>query len=164
LDPRIFLWEFDMNRPAFSARQYPEHEIARIQRELDRLKSIVDQNRVKERHETTEAEVRAVLWARRQRELVLGKELFSDPAWDILLELYAAALGQRRVPTSELSIAAGIPLTTTLRWISKLESDGLVTRADDPLDGRRVWIALANQAVPMMSSYFNQVAAQDRLV
>jgi DNA-binding MarR family transcriptional regulator len=163
LDHRICLWEFDMNRPAFSARQYPEHEIARIQRELDRLKSIVDQNRVKERHETTEAEVRAVLWARRQRELVLGKELFSDPAWDILLELYAAALGQRRVPTSELSIAAGIPLTTTLRWISKLESEGLVTRADDPLDGRRVWIALANQAVQMMSSYFNRVGAQERL-
>jgi DNA-binding MarR family transcriptional regulator len=67
------------------------------------------------------------------------------------------------VPTSELSIAAGIPLTTTLRWISKLESEGFVTRADDPLDGRRVWIALANQAVQMMSSYFNRVGAQERL-
>jgi hypothetical protein len=152
-----------MNRLALSAREYPEHELARIQRDLDGLRSMVDRNRGKERHDPTEAEVRAVLWARRQREMVFGKDLFADPAWDILLELYAAMLGQRRVPTSELAVAAGIPLTTALRWISKLESEGLVTRADDPLDGRRVWIALTGRAVPMMSTYFNQAGPQARL-
>ena len=149
-----------MNRSAFSLREYPEHELARIQRDLDGLKSIVGQGRGKDRQEPTEADVRALLWARRQRELVFGKDLFADPAWDILLELYAAGLGQRRVPTTELAVAAGIPLTTALRWISKLEDEGLVTRADDPLDGRRVWIALASRAVPMMSSYFNQAGPQ----
>jgi hypothetical protein len=152
-----------MNRPAISAREYPESEIARIQRDLDGLRSMVDRSRGRERHDPTEADVRAVLWARRQRELVFGKELFADPAWDILLELYAAVLGQRRVPTSELAVAAGIPLTTTLRWISKLENEGLVTRADDPLDGRRVWIALTSRALPMMSSYFNQTGPQARM-
>jgi hypothetical protein len=152
-----------MNRPTTSAREYPEHELARLQRDLDGLRSIVDRSWAKERHDPSEADVRAVLWARRQREVVFGKDLFADPAWDILLELYAALLGQRRVPTSELAVAAGIPLTTTLRWITKLENEGLVTRSDDPLDGRRVWIALTSRALPMMSSYFNQAGPQARL-
>jgi hypothetical protein len=39
----------------------------------------------------------------------------------------------------------------------------LVTRSDDPLDGRRVWIALTSRALPMMSSYFNQAGPQARL-
>jgi DNA-binding MarR family transcriptional regulator len=149
-----------MNRHSLSTREYPELELARIQRDLDGLKSMVDRSRGKDKQETTEADVRAILWARRQREFVFGKDLFADPAWDILLELYAAELGQRRVPTSELAVAAGIPLTTALRWVNKLETEGLITRADDPLDRRRVWIALASRARPLMSSYFSQVGPQ----
>lgn len=144
-----------MNRP-FSAGAYPELEIARIQRELDALRSKVTGSRSTEGREPTEAEVQGVLRARRRREAIFKKELFSDPAWDILLELYAAALGQRRVPTSALGTIAGIPLTTALRWISKLESEGLVTREDDPLDGRRVWVALTQNALPLMSRYFRE--------
>jgi DNA-binding MarR family transcriptional regulator len=151
-----------MNQLAISARDYPEREIARIQRELDGLKSIVDGSRDKERREPSEAEVRAVLRARRRREAIFGKDLFADPAWDILLELYAAELGQRRVPTSELAAVAGIPLTTTLRWISKLESEGLLTREDDPLDGRRVWVALTRNALPMMTDFFNEAGPPAR--
>lgn len=145
-----------MNRPALSAGKYPEVEIARIQRELDGLRSMVNSGRSKEEHNPSEAEVKGILRARRRREIIFGKELFADPAWDILLEVYAAELGQRRVPTSELATVAGIPLTTTLRWISKLQSEGLITREQDPLDGRRVWIALTPSAVPLMSRYFGE--------
>jgi DNA-binding MarR family transcriptional regulator len=145
-----------MNRLAYSTGDYSEMEIARIQRELDRLKSVVNSSRSTDGREPSEAEVKGVLQARRRREAIFGKELFADPAWDILLELYAAEVGQRRVPTSELASVAGIPLTTALRWLSKLESEGLITRGDDPLDGRRVWVALTQSALPLMSQYFRE--------
>jgi predicted Rossmann fold nucleotide-binding protein DprA/Smf involved in DNA uptake len=151
-----------MNRLAITPREYPEREIARIQRELDGLKSLVNGSLSKARREPSEAEVRAVLRARRGREAIFGKGLFADPAWDILLELYAAALAQRRVPISELAAVAGIPLTTALRWISKLESEGLVARENDPLDGRRVWVALTRSTLPMMSSFFDEVGPSAR--
>lgn len=89
------------------------------------------------------AAVRQTIRARRTRQELLGCDLFSDPAWDILLELYACSLEQRRVTVSHASSATNVPITTALRWVAKLESDGLVVRTDDHLDGRRSWLELS---------------------
>ncbi|QNP44548.1 helix-turn-helix domain-containing protein (plasmid) [Sphingomonas daechungensis] len=47
----------------------------------------------------------------------------------MLLELYAADSGDRRLSISRLSERTQTALTTTLRWIQALESEGLVERA-----------------------------------
>lgn len=80
--------------------------------------------------------------------------LFSDPAWEILLELYAMHLEQQRVSISSVYLASSVPASTALRWIAKLEHDGLVLRTDDPLDARRSWIALTSDGVERMRSFF----------
>ena len=80
----------------------------------------------------TEDHLVSVLLVRRGREAVFGPGLFSDPAWDILLELYAAALGQRSMSGSDLATAIGAPLSTTARWISALTGRGLVVLNTDP--------------------------------
>ena len=80
--------------------------------------------------------------------------LFSDPAWEILLELYAMHLEQQRVSISSVYLASSVPASTALRWIAKLEHDGLVLRTDDPLDARRSWIALTQNGVERMRSLF----------
>jgi DNA-binding MarR family transcriptional regulator len=98
--------------------------------------------------------VRSILKARRAREALIGRNLFADPAWDILLELYATEIEQRRVATSDLSVASAVPLTTVLRWIDRLENTGLITRRQDALDRRRVWIALSPVGCDKMKSYF----------
>lgn len=85
--------------------------------------------------------------------------LFSDPAWDMLLELYALECEGRRISVSKLSVAAGVPCTTTLRWIDKLESESLIVRADDPFDARRVWIGLSERGVEAMRDYVDEVSA-----
>ena len=87
--------------------------------------------------------VRQVIRARRAREQLLGNDLFADPAWDILLELYACAFEQRRVTVSHASLATNVPISTALRWVAKLVNEGLVIRRDDHLDGRRSWLVLS---------------------
>ena len=102
----------------------------------------------------SESEVLAILKARRRRSQFFPEDLFADPAWDILLELYATELGQRRISISSLCIGAGVPATTALRWINALENKGLITRQDDPVDGRRVYASLAEKGIDAMQAYF----------
>jgi DNA-binding MarR family transcriptional regulator len=92
--------------------------------------------------------------ARRQRAKFFNPELFADPAWDMLLELYAAALSQRRVSVSSLCIASGVAATTALRWMSALQKDGLIARENDPLDGRRVFVKLSAKGQRSIEDYF----------
>jgi hypothetical protein len=103
--------------------------------------------------ETDERIVRAVIAARRARERIVGSDLFADPAWDMLLELYAASVAQRRVSISDLSIASTVAATTSLRWIDKLESVGLLTRRNDPLDARRIWIEISADGTARMRAW-----------
>lgn len=101
--------------------------------------------------------VRAIIEARNARKRFFGEQLFADPAWDILLELYVLRCDQRRASVSKLSLGAGVPTTTALRWIEKLHSDGLVEREPDPLDARRVWVALSDQGFQAMQSYVRAI-------
>ena len=103
-------------------------------------------------------QIRAMIRARRMRAQYLGSDLFADPAWDILLDLFAARLEKRRVAVSSLCIAAGVPPTTALRWIKTLTDVGLLVRVADPQDGRRVHIELAPGTAGRLESYL--VAAQ----
>jgi DNA-binding MarR family transcriptional regulator len=102
----------------------------------------------------SEMEVRALLKLRRNRDHFFGEDLFADPAWDILLELYAASLGQFRVSVTSLCAGAAVPATTALRWISHLEQKGMINRKADPTDGRRHFLMLSNQAIEAMNGYF----------
>jgi DNA-binding MarR family transcriptional regulator len=88
---------------------------------------------------------------------LFAPELFADPAWDMLLELYALHLEQKRVSVSSLCIAAYVPPTTALRWVAKLEEEGLATRMEDPRDGRRTWIELSAVGIERMERYFEML-------
>ena len=101
--------------------------------------------------------VRNCLAARQRRASHFNAKHFSDPAWDILLELYGAALSQRRLTVSRLSERSGTPMTTALRWITIFENEGLVTREFNPLDGRLVYIVLSSAGLVSMDEYFEGI-------
>jgi DNA-binding MarR family transcriptional regulator len=101
--------------------------------------------------------VRAVQAARRRRAALFDEDMFSDPAWDILLELYALQLEQRRASVSAVYSASSVPGSTAVRWISKLEKDGLVKRVEDLLDARRNWIELTAEGHGRMRRFFEML-------
>jgi DNA-binding MarR family transcriptional regulator len=107
-------------------------------------------------HHTTlsAVDVRRAIDERRNRDKFFPENLFADPAWDMLLELYAAELGQIRVATSSLCAGAAVPPTTALRWIGTLAREGLIDRHSDPLDGRRIFVRLSAKGVSSMEAYF----------
>lgn len=96
--------------------------------------------------------VRSIIRARRLRDQYFRGELFADPAWDMLLDLYAARLEGNRVAVSSLCIAAAVPATTALRWIKSLTDRGLMVRSADPQDGRRVYIELSDDTAKAMTA------------
>jgi DNA-binding MarR family transcriptional regulator len=98
--------------------------------------------------------VRRMLRQRRMREQYFPADLFADPAWDMLLDLYAARLERQPVSVSSLCIAAAVPATTALRWIKTMTDAGLFAREADPNDGRRIFIALAEGAFDALARYF----------
>lgn len=101
--------------------------------------------------------VRKVIQARRLRNQFFDGELFADPAWDMLLDLFHAEIAQRRVPVSSLCIAAAVPATTALRWIKTMTDVGLFRRRADPYDGRRVFVELSPEASKAMRRYFDEI-------
>lgn len=112
----------------------------------------------------TEKDIRAILKLRRNRDRFFEGEMFADPAWDMLLELYAAKLGQRRISVGSLCLAAAVPATTALRWIAMLQSKGLVERSADPMDGRRFHLSLSGTGLDAMASYFRTVPVGAALI
>lgn len=99
-------------------------------------------------------DVRRIIRARRMRDELFPADMFADPAWDMLLDLYAAKLDHARVSVSSLCIAAAVPATTALRWIKTLCETGIFLREADQQDGRRIFVALSDQATDAMHRYF----------
>jgi DNA-binding MarR family transcriptional regulator len=91
---------------------------------------------------------RRVLRVRQQRNTILGADSFRDPAWDMLLDLYVQDSGATGTMVSALCIASGVPQTTALRYIYRLEQLGLVKTTGHPTDQRRTMVSLTEGARP----------------
>lgn len=96
--------------------------------------------------------------ARRGREAIFGKDLFSDPAWDILLELYAAHLAARTIYLSEIGTAIGAPGFTATRWVSALENRGFVT-VDRSTSPKNAQLTLTPESLAGMNRLASQWAS-----
>jgi DNA-binding response OmpR family regulator len=97
--------------------------------------------------------VRKTISFRQRRNEYLGSELFSDPAWDIVLELTLAKLQGEAVPVSSACAAAAVPFSTAYRYIGNLVDQRMVRRWKDPLDQRRVLLELEDDTHSVMSDF-----------
>lgn len=101
--------------------------------------------------------VRQVIANRQARGRFFDPALFGDPAWDMLLDLTAAQGEGVQVSVTSLCIAAGVPATTALRWLTQMVESGIFVRLPDPADKRRAFIAMSNGALAGMANYFASV-------
>jgi hypothetical protein len=104
--------------------------------------------------------LREIIKMRRLRDRFFAADLFADPAWDILLDLKAAALEGQKVSVSSLCIAAAVPPTTALRWIAAMTESGMLVRRQDPNDARRVFIELSDETSAKLDDYFSSAATR----
>jgi DNA-binding MarR family transcriptional regulator len=98
--------------------------------------------------------IRDIIKLRRMRDDHFKSELFADPAWDILLDLMAARLEGKSVSVSSLCIAAAVPPTTALRWVTGMTESGMLVRRMDPNDARRVFIELSEETADRLGTFF----------
>ena len=79
---------------------------------------------------------KALLEHRQLRDKLMSVDVFGEPAWDMLLELfYQFAMG-KVISTKSLSLVSRVPATTALRYISELEKIGYLHRENSPADKR----------------------------
>lgn len=115
---------------------------------FERLKALLSERR--QHSAVTEDHILSVLLIRRARTAVFGTGLFSDPAWDLMLELYAAKLGERMVCLTDLAQAIDAPQSTTARWIAALNQQGFTESCVDPVLPSRISISLTSEGVSKM--------------
>lgn len=82
---------------------------------------------------------------------------FTDPGWEMLIDLMSARLAKRPVSVSSACVAAGVPATTALRWVDHLAKSGLIQRLPDPTDRRRVLLELTEEGCRRMEVYLRAV-------
>ena len=112
----------------------------------------------------TPRNLREIIKLRRRRDRFFQPDLFADPAWDILLDLKAATQEGQRVSVSSLCIAAAVPPTTALRWITAMTENGMLLRCQDPADARRVFIELSSETSAKIDDYFVAAGGRSALV
>lgn len=94
------------------------------------------------------------IYIRRQARMrYFPEDYFREPAWDMLLALYAGSDDEIRQMVSSLVTFTSVPQTTALRYLSALEHNGHVLRHDCAQDGRVNLIGLTEAAHDSMNQY-----------
>jgi hypothetical protein len=90
----------------------------------------------------------------RRSEIAGTSDLFGEPAWDILLNLFIADCEGRRLSVNAVCADAGAPESTALRWITILEKRGMIVREDAP---ERAFIKLSGPVHASLADYFGKL-------
>jgi DNA-binding MarR family transcriptional regulator len=109
------------------------------------------------RHVSAErfAKVRAALNDRARRREHLSSEFLTEPAWDIMLELYAFEILRHQPTVAELTGRINVPVSTAIRWMKALETDDLIGSNLRPYTDALVWVGLTSKGSDAMDAYFS---------
>jgi hypothetical protein len=107
-----------------------------------------------------EKQVLEIIRARAARREFLDFDLFHEPAWDMLLALYAAELGGGAMTVGGLCEASAGPFGVGLRHIRFLVRKGLfVVQGQD--DDRNAYVCLSDSSLDAMDKYFDHLNADE---
>jgi len=100
---------------------------------------------------------RQILAGRKQRERFFDPVLFSNPAWDILLNLYLADAEGRSVDVLETCAPPAAPQGVALRWLAYLKQEEMVIETPDPAKPGRTLIRLSDQTRATVRAYLGSL-------
>ena len=101
------------------------------------------------------ANAKAAMRRRLLRQQLIGApELFGDPAWEMLIDLFVHECERKRLSISALCVTSSIPMSSALRLAQRLCDAGITRRVPDPIDGRRTFIRLDPIIAHRMRAYF----------
>lgn len=98
--------------------------------------------------------------ARLERDAYIPASVLGEPGWSLLLDLFVAHHEGRLVNSSGACCGAGLPQTTGLRWLDKLDAAGLILRHPHPRDTRFVMIELSPEGVERMTAVLSRMVAR----
>jgi len=100
--------------------------------------------------------------ARRARDRMMGETFFGEPAWDMLLALYAQPARGLPMAVTTLNQCAGVPPSTALRWQKLLLRHGLIDRSPKLFDGRSQIVRLSDHGRALMDAYLTRRFSAER--
>ena len=104
-----------------------------------------------------------IIARRRARHAHFGaQDIFGEPAWDILLDLYVRRDGEESISVKSACVNAGVPANTALRWLRALELEGLLCCEDGPCDQDRSLVRLSRNGFDRMTDYLEEIANEGR--
>jgi DNA-binding MarR family transcriptional regulator len=80
------------------------------------------------------------------------RDLFVDPAWDMMIELFIAAEQRRTLCVKDLILLSGESSTSALRRIDRLQASELIARQLDRADHRRIRVELTPRGRTAMAA------------
>lgn len=87
-------------------------------------------------------------------------ELFSDPAWSLMLDIYGQMSRGRRTSLAGAAGSARAPVNTAQRWINLLTERGFLVQKTEGRDPKRVYVELSPDLFDCMTAYLGQVASE----
>jgi hypothetical protein len=87
----------------------------------------------------------------------IPQEFIAEPAWQMLLELFIQFAGGADVSTKSLCIVSGVPDTTALRVIERMENANLIERSQSLVDRRVTLVRLTRHGTVAVGSYLKEV-------
>lgn len=95
--------------------------------------------------------------ARRKRDATLPKRIFSEPSWDILLDLFIAASSGHPVKLSSVCVACALPAVSAMRWLNVLHHEGLIECLEDEDAGQISHVKLSDSGLQLMRDLLSQI-------
>lgn len=130
----------------------------RIERQTRKL--IEDAERAVALHDRDLTEfARQILAGRKERDRFFDPVLFSNPAWDILLNLYVMDAESKPVRVLESCAASVVPQGVALRWLGYLKQEEMVVETPDPGHPHHTLIHLSDQMRLTISSYLGSLVS-----
>lgn len=103
---------------------------------------------------------RRIYAARLERDRMFPEVAFDQPAWSLMLDLFIARHEKRVVNTFAACIGAGVPQSTALKWLERMEQVGHIVRYPSVNDSRYLLVELTPDALARMETLLVRLAAQ----